>query len=169
MSVPVVVSLDTCILFRLFDVEREDLLVGLRPIDWVVVDAVEAEVTYPDQRSRLEVLFHAGVIRRGTLDTDSLALFVELRSRMQDGEAAALAWAIRYGAVIASDERRRFRTEAIERLGEERILTTPGLFCLAIHAGLLDVDEADRLKAKLEAHHRFKMTFRSFSEIVQRA
>lgn len=37
MSGGAAVSLDTCVLLRLFNVGREDLLAALKPIDWVVV------------------------------------------------------------------------------------------------------------------------------------
>lgn len=84
---------------------------------------------------------------------------------MEDGEAAALAWAIQQGESVASDERKAFFREASKRLGAGRILTTPGVFMLAIHTGHLTVLEADRLKAELEAHHRFKMTFTSFADL----
>jgi predicted nucleic acid-binding protein len=166
MNAATVVSLNTCILLRLFDVECEELLATLNPIQWVVVNAVEAEVTYLEQQRRLEALIQAGTIRREALDTEGLALFVELRGRMQDGEAAALAWAIRNGAVIASDELRSFRVEAVTRVGEARILTMPGLFLLAVRAGSLTVAEADQMKALVEANHRFKMTFRTFSDLI---
>ena len=51
------------------------------------------------------------------------------------------------------------------RLGEGRVLNTPGLFLLGIRAGILTVDAADRMKAVLE-RHRFKMRFSSFRELV---
>jgi hypothetical protein len=38
---------------------------------------------------------------------------------------------------------------------------------LAIRAGLLDVEEADRLKGIL-AKHRFRMKFASFREVAER-
>ena len=166
MSSAPTIALDTCVLLRLFNVGREDLLGALSMFSWVVVDAVEAEITYPDQQRRLGQLFQAGVVRREALDAEGLALFVELRGTMQDGEATALAWAVRNGASVASDERKSFRIEAVRRLSEHRLLTTPGLFALAIHAGALSINEADVLKADLEANHRFRMHFSSFSEVV---
>jgi hypothetical protein len=50
-------------------------------------------------------------------------------------------------------------------MGEGRTLTTPGLLVVAIRDGLLTIDDADRMKAILEAH-RFKMAFASFREIT---
>ena len=56
---------------------------------------------------------------------------------------------------------------ARERIGEGRILNTPGILLLAIRAGLLSVDEADVLKARLETH-RYRMKFDSFRDVLNR-
>jgi hypothetical protein len=84
---------------------------------------------------------------------------------MGQGEAACLAMAESRGWIVASDERRRFRREVFSRLGEGRLVTTPGLFVLAIRVGRLSVDEADQMKAVLE-QHRFRMTFGSFRDVI---
>jgi predicted nucleic acid-binding protein len=84
---------------------------------------------------------------------------------MGQGEAACLALAESRGWLIASDERRRFRREVFARLGEGRLVTTAGLFVLAIRAGILTVEEADQMKAVLE-QRRFRMTFASFRDVL---
>jgi hypothetical protein len=84
---------------------------------------------------------------------------------MGNGEGACLAMAEARGWLIASDEKRRFRREVIARLGEERLMTTAGLFVIATCAGTLSVEEADQAKEVLEKHH-FHMAFRSFRELV---
>jgi len=94
-----------------------------------------------------------------------LTLFAELRHLMGAGEAASLALAFHKGRAIASDEKRAFRREALARLGRSRILTTPGLYLVAIRSGLLSVEEADSDKARLEAC-KFHMGFSSFWELV---
>ena len=48
-----------------------------------------------------------------------------------------------------------------------RILNTPGILLLAIRAGLLSVDEADGLKARLETH-RYRMKFDAFRDVLNR-
>lgn len=67
--------------------------------------------------------------------------------------------------MIASDERRLFRREVVARLGEERLLTTVSIYVLAIDAGLLTVEEADRDKDVLK-RRRFKMGVASFCDLV---
>lgn len=81
------------------------------------------------------------------------------------GEAACLSMAERRGWLVASDERGRFLRMARKRIGEGRILNTPGLLVLAIRSGVLSVDDADVLKARLETH-RFKMKFDSFRDVL---
>ena len=87
---------------------------------------------------------------------------------MGRGEAACLALAVTENWIVASDEKRRFRREALARLGEGRILTTPGLMVLAIRAGIITIEEADQAKAVLETK-RFTMGFASFNEFIPRS
>jgi hypothetical protein len=58
-----------------------------------------------------------------------------------------------------------FLREVRARIGEHRLLNTPGLYVHWIRSGLLTVAEADEAKLKLESQ-RFKMTFGSFGELV---
>ena len=60
---------------------------------------------------------------------------------MGKGESACIAIAEQREWLVASDERGRFLRIAKERLGEGRILNTPGLFVLGIRAGLLSVED----------------------------
>ncbi|MBI4641295.1 MAG: hypothetical protein HY731_11405, partial [Candidatus Tectomicrobia bacterium] len=64
-----------------------------------------------------------------------------------------------------SDEKRRFRREVNARLGQGRLVTTAGVFVLAICAGTISVEQADQAKAVLE-QHRFRMAFESFRELI---
>jgi predicted nucleic acid-binding protein len=132
----------------------------------VVTPDVLAEIVLPDQKQQVENAVAAGILRvEGLSSPDALALFADFRRLMGAGEAASLALAISKGWAVASDEKKVFRREALTRLGPRRILTTPGLYVLAIRAGLLSVEEADRDKVTLEAC-RFKMDFASFREFV---
>jgi predicted nucleic acid-binding protein len=132
----------------------------------VVTPDVLAEIVLPDQKQEVENAVAAGILRVEALsDPDAFALFGELRRLMGVGEAASLSLAINKGWAIASDEKKAFRREALARLGPRRILTTPGLYVLAIRGGVLSVEGADRDKATLEAC-RFKMAFASFRDVV---
>jgi predicted nucleic acid-binding protein len=133
---------------------------------FVVTKDVIAEIAQPEQRLQVEAALAAGFFRAEELTQPAeLALFAELRQLMGAGEAASLALASSKGWAVASDEKRAFRREALTRLGTGRILTTPGLYVVAIRSGLLSVAEADADKATLQAC-KFKMEFTSFRDLI---
>jgi predicted nucleic acid-binding protein len=132
----------------------------------VVPENVISEIADPAQRDALETAITAGHLRRETITApDELTRYAELRQILGKGEAACLALAESRGWLAASDEKRRFRREVLARLGSGRLVTTAGLFVLAIRAGAMAVEEADEAKVILE-RHRFRMPFGSFSEVV---
>ena len=136
-------------------------------MDCVITDEVYDEVIRPAQRKDLDAALEAGTWTRESLtEPDSIALFAALATTMGRGEAASLALAVSRQSYVASDERRVFLREARQRLGEGRIIDTPGLLLLAIRRGTLTVDAADRAKAKLETH-RFTMRFDSFAGLIE--
>jgi len=131
---------------------RLDLLRRLPDFEFVVTPDVLNEIVLPDQKQHVENAVAAGILRvEGLSSPDSLTVFAELRRLMGAGEAASLALAVTRGWVVASDEKKAFRTEALARLGPGRILTTPGLYVLAIRSGVLSVEEADGDRVRLEA------------------
>ncbi|MCG8556095.1 MAG: hypothetical protein MJD61_12545 [Proteobacteria bacterium] len=162
-----VVVTDANVLINLMHVTRLSLLNDLTGYQFVVPDHVRLEITNPDQAAVLDEAVTQGWLRvEAVTDMGALALFAELVTRVDRGEAACLALAATNGWMVASDEKRRFRREAKTRLGEFNILRTQDLFVLAIDAGLITVEEADADKAVLE-RHRFKMSFASFRELVK--
>jgi predicted nucleic acid-binding protein len=81
------------------------------------------------------------------------------------GEAACLALAECRDWLIASDEKKKFYREAVARLGQHRIINTPGILLKAIRVNILTVEEADNAKTLLE-QRRFTMRFASFRELL---
>jgi len=161
-----IVITDTSILINLSHTGHLALLgkvVGLR---FVVPDEVVAEVTEPEQLRTLEAAIANGSLRQESIASpDELAVFAELSQILGSGEAACLALASSRSWLVACDEKRVFLREARSRLGDGRILNTPGLYVLWIRAGVLSVEEADAAKTILNAN-RFKMTFSSFREVI---
>jgi predicted nucleic acid-binding protein len=142
------------------------LLGALPRYEFVVPEDVVSEVSDPVQREALEAAINAGRVRRETITAPAeLTRYAQLRKVVGKGEAACLALAESRGWLIASDEKRRFRREVLAALGGGRLVTTPGLFVLAIRSGALSVDEADQAKAILE-RHRFRMAFKSFRDVL---
>jgi predicted nucleic acid-binding protein len=163
---PQIVVTDANVLINLIHAGRLDLLGSLTTFEFVVPDHVIAEITVPVQRQVLESAITRGALRQESItDPRELATYAGLRQIMGSGEAACLAMAEARGWLIASDERRRFRREVITRLGEGHLVTTAGLFVIAIRAGAISVEEADQVKELLR-RHRFRMTFSSFRDLL---
>jgi predicted nucleic acid-binding protein len=161
-----VVVTDANVLINLMHVQRLALLGALPALTFVVPEPVVAEITDPGQVPQLQEALQRQDLRQEAITAlHELTAYAELRRIMGQGEAACLAMAVARGWMVASDERRRFRREVVARLGEGRLVTTAGLFVLAIRAGLLSVEDADQAKAVLE-QHRFRMTFASFRELL---
>jgi predicted nucleic acid-binding protein len=162
-----VVVTDANVLINLMHAGHLNLLGALTAFEFVVPDHVVAEITVPAQRQDLEIaLTRSSLSKQSITDPRELATYAELRRIMGSGEAACLAMAEARGWLIASDEKRRFRREVIARLGEGRLVTTAGLLVIAIRAGAISVEEADQAKEILQGH-RFRMTFRSFRELLE--
>jgi predicted nucleic acid-binding protein len=160
------VALDASVLINFLRVERLDLLGALPGFAFTLPDQVAQEITYPEQTRALNEALETGLLRvESSTDPGEIANYAELRRVMGRGEAACLAMAETRGWDIAADEGGRFRRLAEERLGGGRILNTAGILVLAIRAGLLSVEEADEIKARLE-ECRFRMAFASFRDVL---
>jgi predicted nucleic acid-binding protein len=161
-----IVVTDANVLINLIHIDSLALLGRLAGFRFVVVEEVILEISEPDQARALAQALESGWISRESLENpEGLELFATLVRTLGRGEAASLALSVTCGYAVACDERRVFRREALARLGEKRILTTPGIMLLAIRAGLISVEEADGMKRLLE-QRRFVMTFASFSELM---
>lgn len=143
-----------------------DLFGGLPGLRFLVPDHVLAEIAWQDQADQVETALNARHLTQTSIaDATEMLTYADLRRTLGQGEAACLAIAEHRGFLVASDETRAFRREAVARIGEERLLTTPDLIIRAIRAGLTTVEEADTWKLKL-AKKRFQMKFTSFRGIL---
>ena len=160
-----VVVTDTNILINLIHAGLLDLLAKLSPYIFVVPEEVVKEVSDPLQGQALQEALSCGVLQVVQLtETAELTIFADLVTILGTGEAAFLSLAESRTWIIASDEKKKFRREAIARLGSARMLNTPGILTLAIKAGILTIAEADHVKTVLE-QHRFVMSFASFRDV----
>jgi hypothetical protein len=101
------------------------------------------------------------------MDPAELTVYADLIQTLGFGEAACLSLAQCRQWLIASDEKKKFRSKTLARLRAGRLLNTPVILTLAISSGFLTVEDADRAKAVLE-QHRFIMSFRSFRDVLPR-
>lgn len=161
-----VVVADANILINLCHASLLSLLERLPGYEFVVPAEVDAEITDAEQRRQVDELLASGMVKREALVSPAeLTIYAELRAIMGSGEAACIAVAECRRMYLACDEKRAFLREARARVGESRLLTTPGIFVLAIRAGLLTIDAADAAKQVLE-QRRFKMRFASFADVI---
>lgn len=161
-----IVIADTSVLINLAHTGHLPLLGGTPGYRFVVTDEVLAEVRDPAQKAMVDGAISDGLIDTAMIQTiEELAAYADLTSILGSGESACLAVAASRGWYVASDERRVFLREARSRIGEHRLINTPGLYLLWIRSGLLTIAEADDAKLTLE-NRRFKMVFGSFRDLA---
>ena len=162
-----VVVTDANILINLIHAGHLSLLGKLPGFSFVVPDEVVAEVSDPEQEQALSKALGEGIlIQESITEIAELALYAAFTSSLGKGESACLAMAQQRGWLVASDEGGAFRREANAMLGAGRIINTPGLFLIAIRAGVITVAQADQAKAVLE-RHRFRVKFESFRDLLE--
>jgi predicted nucleic acid-binding protein len=166
MSAGTVVITDASVIINFSHADILKLLPELTGLSFIVTDVVYDEVRYPDQRAKLDdALKVEGWTCESVTDPAAIALQAELMTVMDKGEASSLAMAVVRTCIVACDEGKVFLAQANARLGTGRVVNTPGLLLIAIKAGRLSVEEADRIKALLETK-RFKMKFGSFADLL---
>lgn len=150
---------DACFLINFLAVDQIELLGRFVAYRFLVPLEVVGEVLRPAEADLL-----ARATRDGILDQLEIVDLAEtatytglLDSGIGSGEAACLAVAFQRGWIVASDERGRFRRLAVERIGADRLLTTPMALSMAVEAGLLHTREARQLAEALRDSHRFTM------------
>lgn len=160
------VALDASVLINFLILDGLGILAALPGFRFVVLDAVEHEVLRPQQQSTLARGIQQRLLDRvGAATPQELEIFAEHRRVMGLGEAACLAAAEARGWMLASDERRLFRRIARERIGDSRILTTPGILVLAEEAGVITIEELRGAREVLE-RNRFRVLPEAWGELV---
>jgi predicted nucleic acid-binding protein len=161
-----VVITDANVLINFVHIGQVALLGELPAYRFQLPTEVLNELTDGDQRAQIEVAIAARQLELMVIEAlDALTLFGDLRDLMGRGEAACLAVAATTGCHLASDEKKRFRREAIELIGEARIVRTEDLLVEAIRCGRRTVAQADAYKLVLAAN-RYAMPFSSFADLV---
>lgn len=164
---PIVVVTDANVLINLIHADLLELLGDLPPYRFAISEHARTEITYGDQRERLEAAVARGLLTVIPVDTaDALAIFSELIQVMGRGEAASLALAETMGYHVAGDEKKGpFRRESLKRLGTGRVLGTTSIILHAVKIQRITVERADAAKTVLEIN-RFRMDFGSFRDLL---
>lgn len=153
------VATDTSLLLNFLRIDRLDLLGALPGFRFRVLNHVVVEVTQESHAFRLESgLVEGHVTEIELTDLGAIADYDALRLVLGDGEAATIAAAANLGWIVGMDEKGRAKREAIARVGELRLLNTPGVLVHAVRCGVLSLQEAEQLRLLLAANgYRIKM------------
>jgi predicted nucleic acid-binding protein len=160
------VCTDACVLINLARVSRLDLLGQIQDMVFHAPQEVLNEVTGPGQITKVNEAIESGVLHRLTIvAVEELESMVEYVEQFGKGESACLAVAIHRHWVVATDETKDRRLSREIASKGIKLINTPGILLKAIRRGSLSVQAADLIKAELE-ENRFKMSFKSFRELV---
>ena len=164
---------ETSVLINYLKINRTDLLARHPKYRFVVPDLVREEVKkhYATQVSRLDAALAAGhLVADDPPEKISPAELVDFAAmetlKIGVGERAALAAAKTRGLPLAMDDQRAWKRAEAFCAGIARENTVSVMVSL-IQAGVIDVAEADAIKADWEAKHRFRLKhFASFGELI---
>lgn len=160
------VSTDACILINLLRVHRLDLLGALPPYVFHAPQEALQEVTYPEQQAELKQALELGWILETRLEAiDELQVFTQANEQLGSGESACLALAEVRGWILGTDDSKGAKWKKVISAPGINVLNTPGILLLAIRQSILTVQQADEIKATLEAN-RFRMGFTSFQDLL---
>lgn len=166
---PVIVVTDTSVLVNFLCIDRMDFIAH-HSHHFVITDHVADEITehYPEQRSRLNGALAARTIEQRSVTGEfALELFRELSetNRLGAGECAAIAYAITSGCALAIDD--RAAANQARRLKQDLVIFgTQDIMVSLIRDGQIEISEADRIKDEWASHHRFRLEFVSFADVL---
>ena len=157
-------------------VNRENILIKLYPGRIVLPTRVYAELSHPSIphiRSRIAQLCLNGHVTTKDIltHTDEYNLYYELaispprgEKRIGKGEAAAIALAIVYKAILASNNLSDI-SKYIERFGLKHV-TTGDILVAALNAGYINENVANQIWSNMISKRRLLPT-RSFSDYLK--
>jgi predicted nucleic acid-binding protein len=161
---------DTSVLINFLAVGQVSLLLKHPHFEFLLTDHVRGEVTeyYPEEFFRLESILANGSFQQLKVNTsEELEIFaaLTLKRRLGAGECAAIAAAVHRSCRIAIDDKAAIKQVALLYPGV-RVETTQSIVVGLIRGGLLTIAAADDLKERWQNHHRFRLPFRSFRELL---
>ncbi len=138
--------------------------------EFAITNHVQGEITdyYPEQQIQLQRTIHQNkFIEKEVAAPEELEIFGKLMGtgRLGSGESSAIACAIFGNHKLAIDDKRAIKEAKLVKPNLE-IMTTQDLMVSMIMEQLLDVSEADKIKTTWESHHRFRLKFKSFKDIL---
>ena len=134
---------DSSVLINFLGLSKLDLLTSLPNREFKIVPEVNREIRR--HRTAMEAAIQTGGLRQvESMIASDLALFARLTHRISSADASCIIAAKAVGADLAADDRvcRRF---AAGELSEQRLPGTEWLLLETVQAGLITMEEGDRV------------------------
>lgn len=131
------VALDANILITLLNMNRLELLAGLKGYEFYVPDPVAEEVHRKVQRERLREAIKAGYLKETEItDITEMGIYAKYRQRFGKGESACLAVGRNRRWAVATDDR-AVKREVAAVMGGGNLLGTGAILAIAVKQGAL--------------------------------
>lgn len=131
------VALDANILITLLNMNRLDLLAGLKGYEFYVPDQVVEEVHRKVQRERLREAIKAGWLKEiEVTDIAEMEIYAKYRHRFGKGESACLAVGRNRRWTVATDDK-AVKREVSAEMGGGNLLDTGAILAIAVKQGAL--------------------------------
>jgi predicted nucleic acid-binding protein len=156
---------------RFIHVDRLELLKHLSR-SCVITEHVEAEVTYPEQQTKLAAAIASGVLTKVSVsEPEELSLFARLieTGALGAGECSAISLAICNGMSLGIHDKRAFRDArnlANELQKPLEIWDMKDIVLDLIRSQRLPLVEADAMLHSWAQDHKFKLNLDSFADLI---
>lgn len=138
------VFLDTNTIIDLIELHCLVEVLGTPGTRFLVTENVLQEIIYPGEKTLVAEAVANGLLDQVDLtEMEIISEYAMLKGMLGDGEAATLAVASHSGMLMASDEKGRFRREALRRLGQQGLLGTADLIADAVAHGRHNLDDLE--------------------------
>ena len=172
MTLPPVLILDASVLINFLKISRIDLIQSY-PAEIIITEHVRDEVTqfFPEQLAQLEKALADGVIKEliinDLIEIEEIVSFrfQKSQNRLGMGECSATIAAIRRKYSLGIDDNPAIKI-ILREFPQLPIVRTQDIILQLIRIEALNVAEADAIKEDWELHHRFRLTIKSFSQLL---
>lgn len=162
--------IDTCVLINFLRLDQASLLARHPLYRMLITNHVRGEILdhYPEQLERLRISLASQHVHETIVDSaEEVDVFSRLiqQKRFGVGECSSIAAAVVRCLPLATDDQTA-RKHILREFPSLQLLDTSSLVVDLIRARVLDVAEADALKNRWAAEHRFRLLFTSFADLL---
>ena len=140
-------ALDANILITLLNMNRLDIMAGLKGYELYVPDQVVEEIHRKVQRERLREAIKAGWLKEiEVTDIAEIGIYAKYRQRFGKGESACLAVGRNRRWTVATYDK-AVKREVSAVMGSGNLLDTGAILSIAVKQGVLTTPELAELRA----------------------